>query len=269
MTQSRWGRDMLGAVTHYKMLTKDLPRALSLMASKPEVARETKYYLERIRKISSIEEFLADNRLFAYALAAFGLGEMSYAKGFFRRLLIEGIDSPNTLANRLLDRRYREFVETFNFARHGSLTTSFTRTQQGVVDRYVRQRLEEQTGAQNEGIRLALYFERRATSLNNVYDILADRALLEVVQTALGIPFETVMSPIDRQAEMIKQKLNIDDLKDPGKLQKLIHRFLVLWDARKSLSAANPPTLLPYQPAEFGLRPDLLASLQSLTARVF
>lgn len=123
-------------------------------------------------------------------------------------------------------------------------------------------------GAQNEGIRLALYFERRASNINTPYDILADRALLEVVQTVLGIPFETIMSPIDRQADTIKRKLNFGVLKDPVKLQKFIHRFLVLWDATKSPTAVNTPALLPYQPVEFGLRPDLLASLQSLPARV-
>lgn len=259
---------MLSAVAYYKVLAKDLPRALSAMATKPDVARETKYYLERIQSVSSIDEFLADTRLFNYALAAFGLTGMSYAKGFFRKLLTEGVDSPHTFANRLVDRRYREFAETFNFARYGSITTTFTRAQQGVVDKYLRQRLEEQMGAQNEGIRLALYFERRASNINTPYDILADRALLEVVQTVLGIPFETVMSPIDRQADAIKRKLNFDDLKDPVKLQKFIHRFLALWDATKSPVADNTPALLPYQPVEFGLRPDLLASLQSLTARV-
>jgi len=41
-------------------------------------------------------------------------------------------------------------------------TTIFDRTRQGTVDAYVRQTLEEDAGARNEGVRLALYFNRKA-----------------------------------------------------------------------------------------------------------
>ena len=92
---------------------------------------------------------------------------MTYAKAFMRKVLTEGIDKRDSFANRLADTRYREFVETFNFARYGDdHDRSSTRTRQGTVDRYVRQTLEEDAGAQNEGVRLALYFERKAPSID-------------------------------------------------------------------------------------------------------
>ncbi len=68
------------------------------------------------------------------------------------------------------------------------LATSLERAQQGVADKYVRQVLEEEAGQQNEGVRLALYFQRKAPGLSNAYQILADRALSTVVRTALGLP---------------------------------------------------------------------------------
>ena len=122
-------------------------------------------------------------------MKAFGLEDMTYAKAFMRKVLDEGIDKRDSFANSLTDQRYREFVETFNFARYETTTTIFDRTRQGTVDRYVRQTLEEDAGAQNEGVRLALYFERKASRASvSAYSILADPALLKVVQTALGIP---------------------------------------------------------------------------------
>ena len=41
----------------------------------------------------------------------------------------------------------------------------------------VRQAMEQDAGASNEGVRLALYFERMAPRIKNAYQLLADKAL--------------------------------------------------------------------------------------------
>ncbi len=255
---------MLTTAATYRMIASDIGRSLSVTARKPDVARETAYYLKNIGTVKSIEDFLADDRLFAYAMKAFGLKDMTYAKAFMRKVLAEGIDDPNSFANKLSDSRYRNFAETFNFVRHGETTTLFQRTQQDTVDKYMRQTLEEDAGSQNEGVRLALYFQRKAPSISSAYGLLADPALLAVVQTALGLSPATATADIDRQAAMISQRLDVRDLKDPAKLQKFIDRFLALWEAASPNAARTPASLLIGQPIELGLRPDLLASLQSL-----
>jgi hypothetical protein len=89
-------------------------------------------------------------------------------------------------------------------------------------------------------------------------------ALLEVVQTVLGISPATAALDIDKQAEMVAQKLDIDDLKDPDKLAKFLNRFASLWDLGQGSSASTPPALLFAQPLELGVGADLLASLQNL-----
>lgn len=255
---------MLTAATGYRLIASDLTRSLAATAKKPDVARETAYYLANIGKVTSIDDFLADDRLFSYAMKAFGLGEMTYAKAFMRKVLSEGVDNRNSFANKLVDPRYRQFAETFNFARYGAITTSFQRTQQGTVDNYIRQTLEEDAGRQNEGIRLALYFQRKAPELSSVYGILADRALLTVVQTALGLSPSTSAADIDRQAEMIEKRLDVADFKDPVKLQKFIDRFISLWEWANPSARPNTAAIIIGQPIEFGIRPDLLATLQSL-----
>jgi hypothetical protein len=248
----------------YTLIASDLPRSLDNVAAKPQVSRETEYYLAHIEKVKSVDDFLADRRLFAYAMKAFGLGDLSYAKALMRKVLVEGVDKPDSLANTLTDQRYREFVEAFNFARYGETTTIFDRTRQGTVDRYVRQTLEEDAGAQNEGVRLALYFARKAPTITNPYGILADAALLKVVQTALGISPATAALDIDKQAEMISQKLDIDDLKDPDKVARFLNRFASLWDLGQGSTASSAPALLFAQPLELGVGAHLLASLQNL-----
>jgi hypothetical protein len=251
-------------VSSYQLVAADLPRALANTRSEPTVAREAEYYLTHISQVKSIDDLLGDHRLFAFAMKAFGLEDMTYAKAFMRKVLSEGVDSNTAFARKLADTRYLEFAESFNFQRYGETATVFERTRQGTVDRYVRQVMEEDAGSQNEGVRLALYFARKAPTIANHYGILADVALLKVVQTALGISPATAALDIDKQAEMISSKLDIDDLKDPDKVARFLNRFASLWDLGQGSSTSAPPALLFAQPLELGIGSDLLSSLQNL-----
>ena len=64
---------MLSTVTSYKLLTQNIEKSLARVRAAPEVNRETDYYLATIGKIKTIEDFLANDRVFAYAMKAFGL----------------------------------------------------------------------------------------------------------------------------------------------------------------------------------------------------
>ncbi|HEU0063029.1 MAG TPA: DUF1217 domain-containing protein, partial [Hyphomicrobiaceae bacterium] len=110
---------MSTTISSYQLVAADLPRALATTRAKPTVAREAEYYLAHIEQVKSIDDLLGDQRLFAFAMKAFGLEDMTYAKAFMRKALSEGIDKSDSFANTLADSRYREFVETFNFARYG------------------------------------------------------------------------------------------------------------------------------------------------------
>ena len=190
---------------------------------------------------------------------------MAYAKAFIRKVLEGGVEDKNSFANKLSDPRYRELAKVFDFQSYGSTTTSLQQTRQGTVDRYVRQVFEEQQGNQNENVRLALYFERKASSLTNAFEILADPALLKVVQTALGIPSSTSMMPIDKQAAMISKRLDFDSLKSPEGVKKFLLRFTALADIGTAQSAGSGAlSILVGPPASAGMSTDVLFSIQNL-----
>ena len=255
---------MQTTLSAYGTIAANLTRSLGTTAAEPQVARESAYYLANIGSVKSVDDFLGNNRLFSFAMKAFGLQDMTYAKAFMRKVLTEGIDSSSSFANSLSDKRYAQFAAAFNFARYGDTTTTSDQTRQGTVDQYVQQIMEDEAGAQNQGVRLALYFQRSAANIDTAYSILADPALLKVVQTALGIPAATSSMDIDRQAAMITARLNIDDLKDPTKLNKFLSRFAVLWDVDNPTSAPETSVALISQPLSAGIGADLLATLQNL-----
>ena len=254
---------MLTTGASYRALAADLPKALARTAADPVVARETEYYLARIGRMKSIDEFLGDKRLFAYAVKAFGLSEMANAKGFMRKVLEGGVESATSFANKLTDARYREFAAAFDFARYGPFATTFPAATTRTAEGYVRQSLEMKAGAANEGVRLALYFQRKAPQIGSAFAILADKALSAVVRTALDLPAPGPSASIDAQAAAIRSKLDLQDLKQPAKLERFLQRFAARWDATQGPKLPPVPTIGIGQ-AQPAFNGDLLLALQKL-----
>ncbi len=253
---------MLTATATYNMVMKDLSSSLERTAQQPVVERETAYYEENISSAKSIDDFLANDRLYRYAMKAHGLEDMIYAKAFMRKVLEEGIHTKTAFANKLVDTRYREFAKAFDFEAFGSATTVTSEAQHGTVDKYLRQTLEEDVGAQNEGARLALYFERTAPSITSTMNLLGDSALLKVVQVAFGFSEATGAMDVDKQVAMIEKRLDIADLQEPEKLKELLNRFTTLWEMENSTTASVPNVLLLNQTPNIGV--DLLSAIQNL-----
>jgi hypothetical protein len=258
---------MTSTITSYQIISKDIARSLSDTAKKPDVSRETAYYLANIGKVTTIDGFLNDYRLYTYAMKAYGLSDMTYAKAFMRKVLTEGTSSKDSFANRLSDPRYREFARAFDFASLGSNATQTNAAQSGTTDKYVRQVMEEDAGTQNEGVRLALYFARKASSITSPLQILADPALVKVVQTALGLDSRVSMASIDQQVAMLSRLVNVADFQDPAKVAKFTQRFAAMWDASQAAggtSTSNIPQILIGQTAQYGIDTDILTKLQTL-----
>ena len=257
---------MISTLVSYRLATDNLDTTIQRVSEQPVVSREIEYYLENIGDVDTIEDLTSDYRLFSFAMKAHGLGDMTFAKAFMEKVLEEGLDSDNSFANTLSDRRYAEFAKTFNFKAFGEATTSFTKTQQGVVDRYLRQTLEEQAGDENQGVRLALYFQRKAESIENFYTILADPALSQVVRTTLGLPDSIASIDIDKQVEMISDRLDLETLADPEKLDELLERFTSLWDIDHSTQsqAVSQVAQLFGGSGQYGISQDLMLQIAQL-----
>jgi hypothetical protein len=231
-------------------------------------AKETAYYKETIGNITSLDELLKDKRLLAYVLKAYDLADAKLSEKTLRNVLTSDIADPKSYAN-THDSRYRDLAAAFNFDRDGTvereapLAAQDRKDVMGTTDKYLRQTMETEAGKDNEGVRLALYFARKAASIDDVYDILADKALLKVVQTALGISDKTSSANIDIQAAMIKKRLDVADLRDPKKLDKFLVRFSALYDMQNA-TTTSPQSILFGNSGSTGFDQTLVSSFQTL-----
>jgi hypothetical protein len=231
---------------------------------------ETEYYQQTIGTITSVDQLLNDQRLKTYIVKAYGL-ERNVSDATLRKILTSDRLDRSSFVNKSDNAAYKALAADFNFDSDGAVRRSDVGAAQdrnGIIttqDLYLHQTVEEQAGEDNDGVRLALYFARKASNIKNAYAILADKALLQVAQTALGLPETMSLQDIDRQAKLITDRLDLADLQDPDKLQQFLNRFSAKWDIDNAIAtASNPAVMLLTQSAEGTVSMDLMASLQNL-----
>ena len=230
---------MISTTAAYLAVSNNLSRQQAATASEGDVKSATNYYLNNIGKVTTVAQFVNNYQLFSYAMKAFGLSDMTYAKGLMTKVLNQGVTSSTALANTLSDPRYKAFATAFNFAANGTATTTSTATTTGTSSKYVEQTLEDNQAKTNQGVSNALYFSRHASSITSVYGLLADSTMLSVVETAYGISSTLGESDIDTQAALLTKVVPIADLQDPTKVSTLLARYTAQYDVSTSSSATN------------------------------
>jgi hypothetical protein len=240
--------------------------ALGLIAPNADyIKSETAYYLANVTNVKSIDDLMANSRLYNYVLSAYGLDPATESKDLIRNVLAGGIRDADSVANKMTNKAYAGLATAFNFEQYGEAATTINPAQQPTVDKYMRQTLEEDAGQTNEGVRLALYFDRKGPTITSWYDVLADTALASVVRTVLGLPDSFATADVDKQAQLFEQKLDISDFSDPEKIGKFLTRFTSMYEIKNPTSSAvSSVSVLFAQPLTVGISTDLMMAMQKL-----
>lgn len=235
---------------------------------KTKATAEAKYYSGEIEKIKTLDQLLSNRRLVDFMLVAAGLDPEKVTTDYVRKMFASDFNDPNSFINKEPDTTiYKELVSSYNFDSEGNLARPGLgiQTKRGLLeteDLYLNQTLEQQKGEDNAGVRLALYFRRQATGINTAYDLLADSALLQVIQTTFSIPEEMSSADVDVQYAYINRVLDVEDLQDPDKLEKLLLRFTALYDVENNVDVSGAQMIL--SGGGGGISADTLFSLSQL-----
>ena len=223
-----------------------------LTTAKKKAKDEVTYYQAEVEKMKNVDDLLKNRRVLDVTLVSKGIDPKTVSNDFLKKLFKSDPNDPKSFLNTQTDNRYKQIVSSFNFDAKGNLLQSGTSAVQdrghlqSTVDNYYQNELEVKQGDENPGVRLALYFERKAQTVTSAYDILGDKALLEVFKTTYQMPDGFSNMKIEQQKALVEKKLNLSDLKDPEKVKKLIQRFSVFYDmaadqayAQNSFSASG------------------------------
>ncbi|RYB97092.1 DUF1217 domain-containing protein [Ciceribacter ferrooxidans] len=235
--------------------------------AKTAAEAETKYYQEKIQSIRTVDDLLADRRVVDVVLGAYGFDPANVSDEFLKQIFSSDLDDEKSFVNQQTDEDWAELLASFNFDGDGNLTreTVGTVQQRGsaleTANMYLRQSLEESEGESNQGVRLALYFERMAPTLTDAYGLIADSALLEVFRVTYGFPSEFSSMDVDVQAKIVKKNLDLSEMQDPAKVKRLLQRFTAMYDMENS---TTDPVLGVFGDGSAGISGDLLMSLATL-----
>lgn len=207
-------------------------------------------FAKGMAEVKSLDDFLDNKDLTDLVIKANGLDPSKYTPEILRKIFTSDPDDPKSYLNTEAESKFKEIVADFNFNTDGDLTRSKIGTIQnvGAEERteksYIQQTLETQQGETNDGVRLALYFARKAPSVTSIYTLLGDQALFQLLQTAYSLPSGFSNMDVDKQADMLKKFVNIADLQDPKKVDKLVRRFTALYDVKNASTTSPALTIL-------------------------
>ena len=248
----------IGGVAGFLFVERTREAQQEVFDRSPQLEREVAYFRENVATIGSAEELVADRTLLTVALGAFGLEDEIDKRYFLQKILEEGSEESDALANRLVDTRYREFAAAFGF---GDLLGS--RVQQSdfaerIVDAYKTRQFEVAVGNVDNSIRLSLNFEREIAGFLPETDavdqagtawfrIMGNEPIRAVIQSALGIPDAVSALDIDRQREIFEDKAtqiygtsSVNLFQDPENVDRVIRDFLAREQIESGPSASTP-----------------------------
>jgi hypothetical protein len=200
------------------------------------------YFRANIGQIESAEALVADRRLLAVALEAFGMGQEIDKRAFVEKALREGSENPRAMAVRMSDPRWREMAAAFGFGDGRGAQTAADGFSEGILARYKVRAFETAVGNVDESMRLALNFDRtmqgyaaQGTSETAAwYRVLGDVPLRTVLESALGLPKEFANVDIDQQVGVVRERAarlfgdsSIKAFGEAANREDLIRRFLV------------------------------------------
>lgn len=245
----------LPGIAGWRFLERTQQAQQDLFVRGPQLQRETDYFRENISSVTSAADLVADRTLLKVALGAFGLDEDLGKQAFIRKVLDEGTDDPSAFANRLVDKRYRDFATEFGF---GNPLGSRIDTP-GFIDRivagYETRQFEIAVGDSDAALRLALGFEREIGDYANSTDpdgtawfqIMGTPPMRAVLEQAFNLPRDIGALDIDRQQGIFRDRAramfgssSLDVFKDPDNVEEVLRRFLAREQANAGPNSLTP-----------------------------
>lgn len=207
----------------------------------PIMNREIEHFRENVSKATTAEELVKDQVTFKVALGAFGLEEEIGKKFFLQKILEEGTEDQDALANRLVDPRYKAFSEAFGYGNVFGPSVGQSDFASRMIQEYQTRQFEVAVGATNEAIRLALnfkrevgvYFQNGKSEDAGWFEAMGNQPVRAVLEKGLGLPTAVGSLDIDRQLELFKEKTSaffgdssLDAFSDPENVEHLLRVFL-------------------------------------------
>jgi len=225
--------------TAYNLVEASLDNQMAAFQKSGAVQNDINYFRTEIAKVQSPDDLTKNYRLLKFVLTAFGLDSQINSQALIKQVLSSDLTDSQSIANKLVDPRYKQLAQAFNFAAGGNANLQDPSFVDGIVNNYVTAAFEQNVGQTNPGVRLALYFKRMAPTIKNWYQVLGDVPMYNVVKTALNVMALGPSDDVDKQASFLEKRIGIANLQDPKFVDRFINRFLASYDQQNDTSSSG------------------------------
>ena len=244
-----------GGVAGWRFLQRTYDVQLNSYSTSNINQRDTEYFLENIGKVETAEDLVSDRRLLEVALTAFGLEEDLNSTYFIQKVLSDGTQADDALANRLADSRYAEFADAFGFGPGDTPKTGLITNMEKIAQDNLVAGFEAAVGESNDSMRIALYTQHTLAELAagdgtedaKWFELMSQPPLRTMMETALGLPSSFAQLDIDKQLEVFKDKLSrttgsgdLSQFTEPEAIGALTDRYLARDQINQLQSAISP-----------------------------
>ncbi len=244
-----------GGIVGWRFLQRTYDAQLQSFSNSSINERETAYFLKNIGNVRSAEDLVADRRLLQIALGAFGLEDDLNNRFFIQKILSDGTQANDALANRLADNRYRDFAKAFGLGPGEIPKTSLVSAMEKIAEDNLTARFEISVGESDETMRIALFTQHALREIaqqggsenRKWFDLMGLPPLRNMMETALGLPRSFAQLDLDKQLEVFKDRLHraigssdLAQFKDIEAIEKLTDTYLTRSQIAQIQSVTSP-----------------------------
>ena len=197
----------LDSTAAWKNFTKDPQKYLDRFAKDKSVVKEIDYFSKKAPTFESVDALFKDRKALQYLLDAYGLGSEINNAGRLKKILTEDPTNENSLVNKLADSRFKAMADNLRLDQNMDKLKRLSFLDV-LKDKYVQNEFEENLGEQDPSLRQAAYFARSAGSISDVYAVLGNSILRDVVQTTFSIPAQLAIQPVESQAAALTRRVD-------------------------------------------------------------
>ena len=224
----------------WRFLERTYDSQLEMYSNSAQTKRETEYFLANIQNVKDAKSLVSDRILLKIALGAFGLGDELNKSAFIEKVLAEGTTRSDSLANKLVDTRYRELSRMFGFEGDGQSNLGRAGFGQKIVADYKKQQLEIIVGNSDNNLRLAMTFKRQIGKLAGSeiasgtawFQLMGNPAMRRFFEIATNLPSNIGKLDVDRQRGIFQEKsrqmlgsASLTMFRDPKYVEKITRMF--------------------------------------------
>ncbi len=231
----------MSGYTGWKFLERTVEAQQNAFNNSAQIKRNIEYFKENINKATTAQDLIDDHRLLSVALGAFGLDDDISKKAYVLKALVEGTEDDDAFANRIVDKRYREFAEAFGYGNQSGARVGLSNFSETIVSSYKTRQFEIAIGGSDESMRLAMSFTREISDFANSsnsnaawFEIMGNPPIRKIFETAFGLPSSFGRLDVDRQRATFQEMSGrmfgsdkVDVFKDEANVEKLLRTFFV------------------------------------------